>query len=122
MKALRVLAFVSCSLLLLAQTSAAPKAFKGEIADTSCAYNVHSLDRSHQEMLKTKSAGNDAASCSRYCVQHLGADYVLVQKEKIYRLVDQPNSVIEPLAGKTVTVHGTLDPKTSTIHVSGIVP
>jgi hypothetical protein len=110
------------SLFAIAQSSHPAKLFKGEIADTSCAYNVHSLDRSHKEMLKAKGAGNSAASCTRYCVQHMGADYVLVQKDNIYRLADQANSMFEPFAGAVVTLHGTLDARTNTIHVSAVAP
>src|SRR5438477_2423169 len=36
------------------------QSFAGEIADTQCALNVHSLTRSHQEMIKAKQMGPDA--------------------------------------------------------------
>jgi len=44
--------------------------FRGEISDSQCALNVHSLTRSHDEMLKSKSgaAGRTRASCSQYCI------------------------------------------------------
>src|SRR5277367_1781311 len=43
-----------------------PRVFRGEISDSQCAFNVHSLTQSHQEMLKSKSgdAGKTAASCT----------------------------------------------------------
>jgi hypothetical protein len=35
------------------------KTFKGEIADSQCALNVHSLNRSHKEMMEPDSIGRD---------------------------------------------------------------
>ncbi len=103
--------------LLASAQSPKPRVFKGEVADSSCAFNVHSLTRSHQEMLKAKGTGTDAASCSRYCVKNFGADFVLVDGQNVYRLADQPHSFWEGFAGKKVAVHGVLDAKTRTIHV-----
>jgi hypothetical protein len=52
-----------------------PRTFRGEISDSQCALKVHSLTQSHQEMLKSKSgdAGNTPASCSQFCIVHIGA-------------------------------------------------
>ena len=51
--------------LLLALVSYAAdgstRTFKGEIGDSQCALNVHSLTRSHQEMLKSKSMGGTSS-------------------------------------------------------------
>ena len=41
-----------------------PQIFRGEIGDTQCALNVHSLTRSHTEMLKSKKMGGTAAACA----------------------------------------------------------
>jgi hypothetical protein len=57
--------------------------FRGEIADTQCAFNVHSLTRSHTEMLKSKRMGGTAAACAIYCVQYLGGDFVLSSKTEV---------------------------------------
>ena len=57
----------------LAWSETKPEAFTGEIADSSCAYNVHSLSRSHKEMLKSKQWGKTPADCTRRCVQKFGA-------------------------------------------------
>ncbi len=92
--------------------------FEGEIADSSCANNIHSLTRSHREMLKSKSMGNDAASCSRYCIGHMGAHWVLVYKNNVYSL-DHPD-LAEKFAGQRVTVTGSLDEKANSIAVSDI--
>ena len=57
--------------------SADDKVFTGEIGDTQCAMNVHSFDKSHQEMLKVKSVGKTAADCTSYCIKNRGGRYVL---------------------------------------------
>jgi len=87
----------------------------GEIGDTQCALNVHSLTRSHQEMIKARATGANATSCALYCVQHLGGDFVLSSKKEIYRIDDQAEA--EKFAGVKVKVTGTLDVKTNVIHV-----
>ena len=46
--------------------------FRGEIGDSSCALNVHSLSRSHKEMLKSKSFGTTPADCARHWRLPLG--------------------------------------------------
>jgi len=93
--------------------------FTGEIADTQCALNVHSLSRSHSEMIKAKRMGSDAASCARYCVRNMGGSFVLLHDKKVvYRLDDQKRA--ETFAGQKVRVRGTLDPGDDTIHVKDI--
>jgi hypothetical protein len=96
------------------------RTFRGEISDSQCALNVHSLTQSHEEMLKSKSgeAGRTAASCSQYCIVHLGGKFVLAAKAHVYHLDNQelPRGFI----GERVKVHGILDPKTEIIHVVAI--
>ena len=94
--------------------------FRGEIGDSSCALNVHSLSRSHQEMLKSKSFGSTAADCARHCVAHQGSSYVLVVKKEVYRLDKQKEA--EKWAGQTVIVTGDLDAKKKVIMVETIQP
>ena len=96
------------------------KTFTGEIGDTQCAMNVHSLDKSHKEMLKVKSVGKTAADCTLYCIKNRGGRFVLQNKDKVYRL-DKPE-LVEPYAGQKVRVIGTLDPQTETIEVHRIDP
>ena len=108
-------------LWLLASWAAAeesPRTFIGEIGDSQCALNVHSLTRSHQEMLKSKSMGGTAADCANYCTKYLGGHFVLVVKNNVYHLDDQARAQI--YAGRRVKLTGTLDVKSSTIHVVGI--
>ena len=94
--------------------------FRGEIGDSSCALNVHSLSRSHKEMLKSKSFGSTAADCARHCVAHQGSSYVLVVEKEVYRLDKQKEA--EKWAGQTVIVTGDLDAKKKAIMVETIRP
>jgi hypothetical protein len=94
--------------------------FRGEIGDSSCALNVHSLSRSHKEMLKSESFGTTSADCARHCVAHQGSSYVLVVKKDVYRLDKQKEA--EKWAGQTVIVTGNLDAKNKVIMVDTIQP
>lgn len=96
------------------------KVFTGEIGDTQCAMNVHSLDKSHKEMLKVKSVGKTAADCTLYCIKNRGGRFVLQNKDKVYRL-DKPE-LVEPYAGQKVRVLGILDPQTETIEIHRVDP
>src|SRR4029077_15903652 len=98
----------------------AVKTFRGEISDSQCALNVHSLTRSHEEMLKSKSMGGTSRSCSQYCIEHLGGELVLSSGATVFRLDNQGAARDE--AGQNAKVVGTLDPKTKTVHVVSIVP
>lgn len=95
------------------------RTFVGEISDSQCALNVHSLTRSHQEMLKSKAMGGSAAECANYCVKYLGGDYVLSSPTDVYRLDNQDEAA--KFAGQTVKVLGVLGLK-NTIHVLSVVP
>jgi hypothetical protein len=97
-----------------------PKIFRGEISDSQCAFNVHSLTKSHEEMLKSKSgeAGKSAASCSQFCIVHLGGKFVLASKGHVYHLDNQ--DLPRGFVAEKVKVRGVLDPKTETIHVVDI--
>jgi len=107
-------------LLLIGSLSlfAGDPVFHGEIADSSCAMNVHSLTRSHQEMLKGKTMGTDAKSCTNYCVHKMGAVYMLKTQEDVYHL--DPQNLAEQFAGDKVVISGNLDPQTHTIHITSI--
>jgi hypothetical protein len=104
---------------ILAVTSAAygqnVKVFRGEISDNQCASNVHSLTRSHQEMLKSKSMGGTATTCSMYCIEHLGGSLVLSSGADVFRL-DRAD-LVHGFEGQKVRLTGTLDPKIKQIHV-----
>jgi hypothetical protein len=115
------LKFLQISLVLLAGTAAtagsAKYTFHGEISDTQCAMNVHSLSRSHAEMITKKTMGSDAASCAKACIRR-GGEWVLRSGDEVYRLKDQTG--IEEFAGQHVKVIGNLDMKTNTIDNVGI--
>lgn len=89
--------------------------FHGEVSDSQCALNVHSLTRSHQEMLKSKSMGGTSNTCSVYCIEHLGGYLVLSAGNNVYRL-DRAD-LVHGFEGRRVVVNGTLDPKLKQIHV-----
>jgi hypothetical protein len=95
------------------------KVFHGEIADNQCAMNVHSLSRSHKEMLKGKTMGNTAQSCSRMCVRRFGGHYVLQDGDKVFNLDDQQRA--DTYAGVRVKITGTPQAQ-NTIHVISIEP
>lgn len=93
----------------------AARAFHGEVSDSQCALNVHSLTRSHQEMLKSKSMGGTSNTCSVYCIEHLGGYLVLSAGNDVYRL-DRAD-LVHGFEGRQVVITGTLDPKLKQIHV-----
>lgn len=94
----------------MAALAAAPdkRKFTGAITDSMCA----TADHSHMRM------GPTDAECTVACVNAHGALYVLYDGKEAYTLSDQTTP--EKFAGKRVTVTGTLDPKTKTIHVDSI--
>jgi|SRR5579862_2563658 hypothetical protein len=98
------------------------KTFRGEISDSQCAFNIHSLTQSHQEMLKSKSgaAGQTPATCAQYCVERMGGKFVLASKEHVYHLDNQ--DLPRRFVGEKVKVRGTLDSKAEMIHVTEMEP
>ena len=89
--------------------------FHGEVSDSQCALNVHSLTRSHQEMLKSKSMGGTSNTCAVYCIEHLGGYLVLSSGKNVYRL-DRAD-LVHGFEGQRVVVNGVLDTKLNQIHV-----
>ncbi len=112
---------ISCLALLSAPIRGeGEKTFIGEIADSQCALNVHSLDRSHKTMIKMGNAGKTPADCARYCVSQRGGKFVLQTKTDVYKIDNQ--AVAEKSAGLKVKITGILDPKTNTIQLRTIDP
>lgn len=91
------------------------RVFHGEVSDSQCALNVHSLTRSHEEMLKSKSMGGTSNTCAVYCIEHLGGYLVLSAGKDVFRL-DRPD-LVHGFEGRRVTVTGVLDAKANQIHV-----
>jgi len=108
-----------CAATILAAAGAAhgqeAKVFHGEVSDSQCALNVHSLTRSHQEMLKSKSMGGTANTCAVYCVEHMGGYLVLSAGKDVFRL-DRAD-LVHGFEGQRVKITGTLDTKLNLIHV-----
>ena len=101
---------LSFSLLIIAALTAAPaiSRFTGVVTDSMCADGDHSQMR----------MGPTDAECTKACVEAHGASYVLYDGKHSWTLSDQTTP--EKFAGKKVVVTGTLDGKTSTIHVETI--
>jgi hypothetical protein len=115
-------AAIGCAAAILAVASTAygqdMQVFHGEVSDSQCALNVHSLTRSHQEMLKSKSMGGTSGTCSMYCIEHLGGYLVLSSGKNgndVFRL-DRAD-LVHGFEGQKVRLTGILDPKLKQIHV-----
>jgi hypothetical protein len=113
----RAAIFCAAGILALAGAtySQSTRVFRGEISDSQCALNVHSLTRSHQEMLKSKSMGGTANTCSVYCIEHMGGYLVLSSGNDVFRL--DRSDLVHGFEGQRVKVSGVLDPKLKQIHV-----
>ena len=84
------------------------RTFTGTITDSMCASGNHTQMR----------MGPTDAECTIACVDAHGALFVLADGSNAYNLSDQKNP--EKLAGKKVTVTGTLNTRTRTIQVESI--
>jgi len=115
-----IMAVVAAACLICFGGGGPVRVFVGEIGDSQCALNVHSLSRSHAEMLKKPGVGTTPGDCARYCVKNLGGVFVLVVKEKVYKLDNQ--DLAEKNAGGKVKVTGILDPQTNIIAVHTMDP
>jgi hypothetical protein len=111
---LAVLIFVAFS------ARSAETTFDGEIADSQCAMGVHSLNRSHKEMIEMGHAGSTAEDCTRYCVHSRGGRYVLLTKHDVFKLDNQ--ELAERYAGQKVRLTGALDPESHVIQIKTIEP
>jgi hypothetical protein len=89
------------------------RSFTGEIMDSQCAGMG-----SHEKMMQGVDA-KTAADCTRKCVG-LGGKYVLYDPAAkiVYQLDDQSKPAT--FAGQKVTVKGTLDSASKTIHVESV--
>jgi hypothetical protein len=94
--------------------------YEGEIADSQCAMGVHSLNRSHKEMIEMGHAGSTAEDCTRYCVHSRGGRYVFLTKHEVFKLDNQ--EMAEKYAGHKVKLTGTLDSKANIIQVKTMEP
>jgi hypothetical protein len=113
----RAVIWLAAAMVVLASAACAQssKVFRGEVSDSQCALNVHSLTRSHQEMLKSKSMGGTSNTCSVYCIEHLGGYLVLSAGNDVYRL--DRSDLVHGFEGRRVVITGSLDSKLKQIHV-----
>src|SRR5262245_49584121 len=101
--------FVLSLLMITSMVPAqAKRTFTGTITDNMCPAGDHSRMR----------MGSNDAECTLACNSAHGAPYVLYDGKDTFALSDQDDP--EKFAGKKVTVTGTLDAKTRTIHVDSI--
>ncbi len=91
------------------------KVYRGEVSDSQCALNVHSLTRSHQEMLKSKSMGGTSNTCSVYCIEHMGGYLVLSSPKDVFHL-DRAD-LVHGFEGQKVRITGVVNTKTNQLHV-----
>jgi hypothetical protein len=98
---------IAAAALLVA--AAEKQTFTGLITDSECAKGDH----------KAMNMGPSDAKCVLECVKGMGGKYVLYDGKETYELSDQKNA--EKFAAKKVTVKGTLEPKTKTIHVDSMM-
>ncbi|HLJ91226.1 MAG TPA: DUF5818 domain-containing protein [Candidatus Angelobacter sp.] len=118
----RALILISSCLLSIATASEAPqkKTLDGEISDSQCGFNVHSVTRSHDEMIKAGYMGKTPEECTRNCVRGRGGQFVFVTDDKKHTYRIEPQDMVKDFAGKKVQIQGTLaDEK---FHVTGIKP
>jgi hypothetical protein len=101
-----------CLLASLSIFAQAPQTYKGEIIDSQCA-----ALGGHQIMEKQ---GESPKDCTNRCVNMNGGKYTLFDPatKTAYQLDDQKKSAA--FAGAKVSVTGTLNPATKTIHVASI--
>jgi len=111
----RALCLAAALALTVAAVGQNAQHFRGEVSDSQCALNVHSLTRSHQEMLKSKSMGGTANTCSMYCIEHLGGYLVLSAGKNVFRL--DRIDLVHGFEGHRVVITGVLDSKLNQIHV-----
>jgi hypothetical protein len=106
---------VVCLAAGLGVAGGADKTFTGEIMDSQCAQMG-----SHDNMMKGEGASN-AKECAVACVKS-GGKYALYSPtdKKTYQLDNQKKA--QAYAGQKVTVAGSLDSGSDSIHVTNIQP
>ena len=96
------------------------KIFEGEISDSQCGFNVHSLTRSHDEMLKSGYMGHSPADCTRNCIRGRGGQFVFVSSDKKTAYKIEQQDLVGQFAGQNVRIQGR--EQKGEIHISTIKP
>ncbi|HXZ12420.1 MAG TPA: hypothetical protein VEG64_08505 [Candidatus Sulfotelmatobacter sp.] len=112
------IAFAILAASCAAALAGGEETFKGIIADSQCAMNVHSLSQSHKEMLEGKNVGTTDADCVWYCITQRGGRFVLQNKGRVYKLDKQ--DFTKDYAARQVKITGTYDKETGVIHVRSV--
>ncbi len=94
------------------------RVFEGEISDSQCGFNVHSMSRSHDEMLKSGYMGHNSADCTRNCIRGKGGQYVFVSSDKKTAYKIEQQNLVEQYAGQNVRIQGI--EQNGEIHVNSI--
>ena len=108
---------VSAVLLAVGAFAQQGQTFSGEIMDSPCA-----MMASHEKMVQTRPiTAAEKKQCTLDCVK-AGGKFVQYSagNKTVYQLDDQKRP--EAFAGADVTVTGTLDRATNTIHITDIKP
>ena len=111
MRILLSLIAIACAATVLVSQS---RSFTGEIMDSQCA-GMHS----HSKMMQGVNA-KDAKDCTEKCVHQFGGKYALfdASSNTAYQLDNQEKAA--GFAGQKVSVKGTYDSGSKTIHVDTI--
>jgi hypothetical protein len=103
-----------------AMNEAREKVFEGEISDSQCGFNVHSLGRSHEEMMKKGTMGKTPAECAAKCVGNMGGLFVFVSTNRKIAYKVEPQDLVKEFAGQKVRIQGNV--AGGVIHVSSVNP
>jgi predicted secreted protein len=112
---------VTCVLFLAAlSASAKTRIFKGQIMDSECASNAHSVTHSHVEMAGMKGEIN-ARQCTILCVEQGDSVYMFLDQDGStgYKL-STPQKDLKQYAGDKVEITGELGDSGKLIHVTKI--
>jgi hypothetical protein len=105
-----------CILPLAGAKDATSQAFTGEVSDTQCAFNIHSHNSSHNEMLQGGTMGDTPEDCVRACFNR-GGGYALVDtaNQKVYHLDN--STEVGRFAGRKDHIRAVYDRKANLLHV-----
>lgn len=106
------------ALSTLAMNETRDKVFDGEISDSQCGFNVHSLGRSHEEMMEKGTMGKTPAECAAKCVGNMGGQFVFVSDNKKDAYKVEPQDLVKEFAGQKVRIQGNV--MNRVIHVSSV--
>ena len=111
---MRIAVLIATCLCAAALLLSQGRSFTGEIMDSQCA-GMHS----HSKMMQGLDL-KSAKECTQKCVKELGGKYTLFDPStNTAYVLDNPDKAAA-FAGEKVTIKGTLDSASKTIHVDSI--